>query len=32
MFMPVDAMDPEKVAEVAYEAIERARRGDGLLL
>ena len=27
--MPVDAMDPEKVAEVAYEAIERARRGDG---
>ena len=27
--MPVDAMDPEKVAEVAYEAIERARRCDG---
>src|SRR6218665_417668 len=27
--LPVDAMDPEKVAEVAYEAIERARRGDG---
>ena len=27
--MPVDAMDPEKVAEVAYEAVERARRGDG---
>ena len=27
--MPVDAMDPEKVAEVAYEAIERARIGDG---
>lgn len=27
--MPVDAMDPEKVAEVAYEAIERARRGEG---
>ncbi|RQP08768.1 MAG: pyruvate dehydrogenase (acetyl-transferring) E1 component subunit alpha [Chryseobacterium sp.] len=26
---PVDAMDPEKVAEAAYEAIERARRGDG---
>ena len=26
--VPVDAMDPEKVAEVAYEAIERARRGD----
>jgi pyruvate dehydrogenase E1 component alpha subunit len=25
----VDAMDPEKVAEVAYEAVERARRGDG---
>ena len=23
--MPVDAMDPEKVAEVAYEAVERAR-------
>jgi pyruvate dehydrogenase E1 component alpha subunit len=27
--MPVDAMDPVKVAEVAFEAIERARRGDG---
>ena len=27
--MPVDALDPEKVAEVAYEAVERARRGDG---
>lgn len=27
--MPVDANDPEKVAEVAFEAIERARRGDG---
>src|SRR5690606_36297775 len=27
--LPVDAMDPEKVAEAAYEAIERARRGDG---
>ena len=27
--MPVDAMDPEKVAEVAYEAVERARRGEG---
>lgn len=27
--MPVDAMDPEKVAEVAYEAVERAKRGDG---
>jgi pyruvate dehydrogenase E1 component alpha subunit len=26
---PVDAMDPVKVAEVAYEAVERARRGDG---
>lgn len=26
---PVDAMDPEKVAEAAFEAIERARRGDG---
>ncbi|MDR3273013.1 MAG: pyruvate dehydrogenase (acetyl-transferring) E1 component subunit alpha [Flavobacteriaceae bacterium] len=26
---PVDAMDPEKVAEAAYEAVERARRGDG---
>ncbi|QCX54321.1 pyruvate dehydrogenase (acetyl-transferring) E1 component subunit alpha [Elizabethkingia sp. JS20170427COW] len=27
--MAVDAMDPEKVAEAAYEAIERARRGEG---
>ncbi|MBF5027299.1 pyruvate dehydrogenase (acetyl-transferring) E1 component subunit alpha [Planobacterium oryzisoli] len=27
--LAVDAMDPEKVAEAAYEAIERARRGDG---
>ncbi|MDO4763536.1 MAG: pyruvate dehydrogenase (acetyl-transferring) E1 component subunit alpha [Flavobacteriaceae bacterium] len=27
--LPVDAMDPEKVAKVAYEAIERARRGEG---
>lgn len=27
--LPIDAMDPEKVAEAAYEAIERARRGDG---
>ena len=27
--LPVDAMDPVKVAEAAYEAIERARRGDG---
>lgn len=27
--VPVDAMDPEKVAEVAFEAVERARRGDG---
>ena len=27
--LPVDAMDPEKVAEAAFEAIERARRGDG---
>lgn len=27
--LAVDAMDPVKVAEVAYEAIERARRGDG---
>ena len=27
--MPVDGMDPVKVAEAAYEAIERARRGDG---
>lgn len=26
---PVDGMDPEKVAEAAYEAIERARRGEG---
>lgn len=26
---PVDAMDPVKVAEAAYEAVERARRGDG---
>ncbi|UOH78852.1 pyruvate dehydrogenase (acetyl-transferring) E1 component subunit alpha [Ornithobacterium rhinotracheale] len=26
---PVDGMDPVKVAEAAYEAIERARRGDG---
>ena len=26
---PVDGMDPEKVAEATYEAIERARRGDG---
>ncbi len=26
---PVDAMDPVKVAEATYEAIERARRGDG---
>jgi pyruvate dehydrogenase E1 component alpha subunit len=26
---PVDAMDPEKVAEAAFEAIDRARRGDG---
>lgn len=26
---PVDAMDPVKVAEAAYEAIERARRGEG---
>lgn len=25
----IDAMDPEKVAIAAYEAIERARRGDG---
>src|SRR5690625_6376560 len=25
----VDGMDPVKVAEAAYEAIERARRGDG---
>lgn len=25
----VDGMDPEKVAEAAYEALERARRGDG---
>jgi pyruvate dehydrogenase E1 component alpha subunit len=27
--LPIDAMDPVKVAEAAYEAIERARRGDG---
>jgi len=27
--LPVNAMDPEKVAEVAFEALERARRGDG---
>ena len=27
--LAVDAMDPEKVAEAAYEAIERARRGEG---
>lgn len=27
--MPVDGMDPVKVAEAAYEAVERARRGDG---
>lgn len=27
--MPVDGMDPVKVAEAAFEAIERARRGDG---
>ncbi|XCI75369.1 MAG: pyruvate dehydrogenase (acetyl-transferring) E1 component subunit alpha [Flavobacteriales bacterium] len=26
---PVDGMDPVKVAEAAYEAIERARRGEG---
>uniref|UniRef100_UPI0039A56BB0 pyruvate dehydrogenase (acetyl-transferring) E1 component subunit alpha n=1 Tax=Ornithobacterium rhinotracheale TaxID=28251 RepID=UPI0039A56BB0 len=26
---PVDGMDPVKVAEAAYEAVERARRGDG---
>lgn len=26
---PVDGMNPVKVAEAAYEAIERARRGDG---
>lgn len=25
----IDAMDPEKVATAAYEAIERARKGDG---
>src|SRR5690606_31110798 len=25
----VDGMDPVKVAEAAYEALERARRGDG---
>ncbi|MBF0597372.1 pyruvate dehydrogenase (acetyl-transferring) E1 component subunit alpha [Faecalibacter rhinopitheci] len=27
--MAVDGMDPVKVAEAAYEALERARRGDG---
>lgn len=27
--LPVDGMDPVKVAEAAFEAIERARRGDG---
>lgn len=27
--LPVDGMNPVKVAEAAYEAIERARRGDG---
>ena len=27
--LSVDAMDPVKVAKVAHEAIERARRGDG---
>ena len=27
--LPINAMDPEKVAEAAYEVIERARRGDG---
>jgi len=27
--LPVDAMNPEAVAEAAFEAIERARRGDG---
>ena len=27
--LSVDAMEPVKVAEVAHEAIERARRGDG---
>jgi pyruvate dehydrogenase E1 component alpha subunit len=26
---PVDGMNPVKVAEAMYEAIERARRGDG---
>lgn len=26
---PVDGMDPVKVAEAAFEAIERARKGDG---
>lgn len=26
---PVDGMDPVKVAEAVYEAVERARRGDG---
>lgn len=27
--MPVDGMDPVKVADAAFEALERARRGDG---
>ncbi|NLN32203.1 MAG: pyruvate dehydrogenase (acetyl-transferring) E1 component subunit alpha [Flavobacteriaceae bacterium] len=27
--LPVDGMDPVKVAEAAFEALERARRGDG---
>lgn len=27
--LPVDGMDPVKVAEAAFEAVERARRGDG---
>ncbi len=26
---PVDGMDPEKIAKVAYFAIERARKGEG---
>lgn len=26
---PVNGMDPEKVAEASYDALERARRGDG---
>ncbi|WP_185851508.1 pyruvate dehydrogenase (acetyl-transferring) E1 component subunit alpha [Blattabacterium cuenoti] len=26
---PVDGMDPEKIAKIAFSAIERARRGDG---